>query len=225
MHLLEYFRAIYRDWVALMSGLASIVLAFFASYFGYIIMHAKAALWIAAGLCFVITSYRVWAREHSQITKLAIKNEELKLRLTPTLEVLFGTDKPFVDVREFPENNVTVTYHGIQIHNAGETTAHRVRVEVEGFREPKGIFRKLSFWQPGVHQSELSLDPDEKRGILLFKAEPGEDVRVIHPDVPLETGRHDLIIRVLARDLPARVAKAILEVSDLGTAKLSRNLL
>src|SRR2546430_8585447 len=122
-----------------MSGPASVGLAFSAAYFDYIVKHGRAVLWIAAGLCFVITSYRVWAQEH-------IKNRNLESRLTPTLEVLFGSDEPFVQVRESPEHDATVTYHGIQIHNAGGSTAQRVRVEVEGFREPKGTVRKLFFF-------------------------------------------------------------------------------
>ncbi len=107
MHMREYFRAILKDWVARMSGPASVGLAFSAAYFDYIVKHGRAVLWIAAGLCFVITSYRVWAQEHS-------KNRNLESRLTPTLEVLFGSDEPFVQVRESPKHNATVTYHGIQ---------------------------------------------------------------------------------------------------------------
>jgi len=214
MHLREYFKAILSDWVARMSGPASVALAFSAAYFDYVVKHGRAVLWVAAGVCFVITCYRVWAREFEN-------NEKLELRLTPTLEVLFGSEEPFVQVREASEHPNTVTYLGIQIHNAGGSTAQRVRVEVEGFREPKDIRRKLSFWQPSVHQSGLSLDPDEKRGIMLFKAEAGKDVRVINPDVPLVTGQHNLAIRVLAKDLPARVAKATLEVEEKGVARLT----
>jgi hypothetical protein len=121
----------------------------------------------------------------------------------------------------FPEHHTTITYHGFQIHNTGGSTAHRVRVEVEGFREPNGVFRKLSFFQRTIHQSGVSLDPNEKKGLLPFQAEVGKDVRVINPEVPLVVGSHELTIRVLATDMPAEVARAVLEVSDKGTAKLS----
>ena len=56
---------------------------------------------------------------------------------------------------------------------------------------------------------------------MLFKAELGKDVRIINPDVPLLLGEHDLTIRVLAMDQPARVAKATLEIEEGGLARLT----
>lgn len=139
-----------------MSGPASVILAFSAAYFEYVVKHGRAVMWIAAALCFIVTSYRVWSCEYA-------KNRQLETRLTPILTVLFGTDEPFAQVRESPDDNQTITYYGIQIQNVGNSTAQRVRVEVEGFQEPGGTYRKLSYFQPNIHQPETSLDLKETR--------------------------------------------------------------
>lgn len=63
----KYFAAVWADWVARMSGIASIILAFLAAYFEFIVKHGKAVLWITAALCFIIASYRIWAKEHMAV--------------------------------------------------------------------------------------------------------------------------------------------------------------
>jgi hypothetical protein len=55
--LLEYFHVMSRDWVSLMSGIASVVLA----VLGAILKNPlpRSALWIAAVLCYMLSSFRV----------------------------------------------------------------------------------------------------------------------------------------------------------------------
>ncbi len=38
-----------------MSGAASVILAFSAAYFEFIIRNGKAALWVTAAICFIVT--------------------------------------------------------------------------------------------------------------------------------------------------------------------------
>jgi hypothetical protein len=66
----------------------------------------------------------------------------------------------------------------------------------------------------------MSLDPEETRGIMLFRSQKGKVARVINPDVPLIIGEHSLTIRVLARDLPAQETKALFNVTQDGAATL-----
>src|SRR5207237_9417196 len=101
-----------------MSGIASVSLAFLAAYSQFIVQHAKALLWVASATCFVITSYRVWARERLLV-------EQLKAKLTPTLEVIFGTVPPFIQSHETSRGE-KITHYDIQIRNCGASTANRI---------------------------------------------------------------------------------------------------
>jgi hypothetical protein len=211
-----FLRAVYKDWVALMSGIASIVLGFFATFTEFAIQHARAMLWAAAAACFVVTSYRVWVREREKVQKLNAK-------LTPSLEVEFGSDQPFVQVTEYPQYQTTVTYHGVRIRNTGNSTATRVRIQVEGFEDVNGNFKTIPYWNFGFNKPEVLLDPGETKLLLLFQAHPKEsEVMLAGPynSTVLRPGRHDLLIRVMARDLPAREVRGILEVTSKGSAVL-----
>jgi hypothetical protein len=54
-----------------MSGIASIVLAFWAAYIPPANTQAgRTLLWIAAAACFVISSYRIWSTEHRKLIRL-----------------------------------------------------------------------------------------------------------------------------------------------------------
>lgn len=207
-----YLRAVYKDWVALMSGIASLSLGFLATFTEYAIRHAKAMLWIAAVVCFVITSYRVWAQERKKV-------EELKSKLTPNLEVLFGTDPPFIQSHETSRKE-TITHYGVQIQNSGANTAKRIRVQIEGFRQ-SGNTRSISFFDPSQMRQDVLLDPQEKKGIQFVKAGPdGLAYLIQYATTPLDLGQHDLTIRVLAQDSPAREVKAVLIVEKNGLVEL-----
>ena len=214
MQAFEYIRAVYKDWVALMSGVASLSLGFLATFTEYAIRHAKAMLWVAAAVCFAITSYRVWAQERSKVNKL-------KARLTPTLEVLFGTDPPFIQIHETSRNE-TITHYGIQIRNSGANTAKRIRVQIEGFRQ-SGVMRSISFFDPNRTRQDVLLDPREKKGVQFVETAPDGLAYLIQYSgrTPLDLGRHDLTIRVLAQDTPAREVKAVLSVREKGIVELT----
>lgn len=206
MRAFEYIRAVYKDWVALMSGIASLSLGFLATFTEYAIRHARALLGIAAALCFVITSYRVWAQERRKV-------EGLKSKLKPTLEVLFGTEPPFIQSHKTSRNE-TITHYGVQIQNSGASTAKRIRVQIEGFRGPS-LARSISFFEPSRMRQEVSLDPGEKKGIQFVQtAADGLAYLIQNNSAPLELGTHDLTIRVLAQDIPASEAKAVLAVKE-----------
>jgi hypothetical protein len=68
MFVREYARALWEDWVALMSGVASVVFAVWAAYFPPAdVFAARTLLWVAAVLCFLVSSYRIWANEHRKL--------------------------------------------------------------------------------------------------------------------------------------------------------------
>ncbi len=71
----EYFQAILSDWVALVSGIASLIFTLagtFSSVFtGMKGIHAaKTFFWIAAAVCFFVANFRLWADERAQRKKL-----------------------------------------------------------------------------------------------------------------------------------------------------------
>jgi len=59
----EYLSSLLADWKGLMSGVASIVCAFWAAYDPPTGGKAKALLWLAAGVCLIFASYRIWLTE------------------------------------------------------------------------------------------------------------------------------------------------------------------
>jgi hypothetical protein len=59
----EYLCELLTDWKALMSGIASIVCAFWAAYRPPTGEKAKVLLWLAAGICLILASYRIWLTE------------------------------------------------------------------------------------------------------------------------------------------------------------------
>jgi hypothetical protein len=70
-----------------MSGIASVIVAFFAAYFPPTSVAAgRTTLWVTAVICFAVSSYRVWAKEHikAQIAVEGSKpiDEEVLKKLT-----------------------------------------------------------------------------------------------------------------------------------------------
>jgi hypothetical protein len=53
-----------------MSGGASVAFTFWAILTDPNNVNLKKGLWIISALCFVIASYRVWAREHTEVHRL-----------------------------------------------------------------------------------------------------------------------------------------------------------
>jgi hypothetical protein len=78
MYLRKFFKAVLEDWVTLMSGLASILLAFIAAFVVGDTTTTQKLLVVVSVVCFIISAYRVWASEHK-------KNVELEERINKTL--------------------------------------------------------------------------------------------------------------------------------------------
>ncbi len=62
----KFFIAVWKDWVSLMSGAASIGLAFWSAFGSFNATWTQQTLVGAAILCFVIAGYRIWAKEHER---------------------------------------------------------------------------------------------------------------------------------------------------------------
>jgi hypothetical protein len=117
------------------------------------------------------------------------------------------------------------TYYAVQIKNSGAITVHRIRVEVDGFRGKDGTLNTGYYWQPSFKaESEVSLDPGETKKLGLLHSERDKGLLLVYPrykSITLDSGRHDLTIRVFARDEPALTVRATLEVKPSGEAMLS----
>jgi hypothetical protein len=64
-----------KDWTALMSGIASIALLFWAAIWPPSQDQLRHGLFMVSGLCFVIGSYRIWSREHQRWRDLTGKSQ------------------------------------------------------------------------------------------------------------------------------------------------------
>jgi len=60
----SYLYALVHDGVALMSGIASVILGWWFAYHPPTNDKLKALLWLTTAICFVIASYRVWLKAH-----------------------------------------------------------------------------------------------------------------------------------------------------------------
>jgi hypothetical protein len=74
----RYISGFIRDWVALMSGVASIVLTFIGIHRGSPIPNSY--VWEAAAICFFIASFRVWLAEHRRAEAAIKAGNELQNR-------------------------------------------------------------------------------------------------------------------------------------------------
>jgi hypothetical protein len=63
-HIQLYFITLANDGIGLISGIASVLVGFWAAYFPPTAEKAKVVLWVTVALCFFLASFRVWLREH-----------------------------------------------------------------------------------------------------------------------------------------------------------------
>src|ERR1700682_4470632 len=68
--LAAFFAAVWKDFVALVSGLASVILTFIG-LFGTAV--SPRIVWTAVVACAVLTGYRVWVVEHRERVRLEAK--------------------------------------------------------------------------------------------------------------------------------------------------------
>jgi hypothetical protein len=61
---LAFLRAIWRDWVARMSGVASVILGVLSATLKEV---PTWSFWLAAAICLLIASFRVWRTEHRKV--------------------------------------------------------------------------------------------------------------------------------------------------------------
>jgi hypothetical protein len=67
--LVEFLAAWCKDWIALMSGIVSVGLLFWAPSQS----QSKYGLFIVSVLCFVFGSYRIWAKQYQRVCELTAK--------------------------------------------------------------------------------------------------------------------------------------------------------
>jgi hypothetical protein len=60
MYIGGFFVALFKDWVARMSGIGSVALAFWVTYFPPAPPVSRTLLWLLVFICLLITSYRLW---------------------------------------------------------------------------------------------------------------------------------------------------------------------
>src|SRR3982751_6872206 len=88
-HIERFTSTIWSDWIALLSGIASVVLAFLGELARNSVALGK-SLWVAAAACVIVAAFRAWRKERLRV-------EELERRFQPKLELVFAQDeKPFV---------------------------------------------------------------------------------------------------------------------------------
>jgi hypothetical protein len=70
MYIWAYLRGYVTDWVSGMSGAASVVLTFWATFMVPDSQNLRNGLWMASAVCFLVSSYRVWVKEHLDVKRL-----------------------------------------------------------------------------------------------------------------------------------------------------------
>ncbi len=75
----KYLVSFCADWIALMSGIASLVLTFVGAAVPKV---PSSAVWLLGAGCFLLASYRVWLKEHRALEKA---NEQIRLLQEPKL--------------------------------------------------------------------------------------------------------------------------------------------
>ena len=80
MYLREYATVLRRDWSALVSGSASIVLAVWAALFTPESAAIRKSLWISFAVCLFVASYRTWSAEHAKYLDEEAKNKKPDLK-------------------------------------------------------------------------------------------------------------------------------------------------
>lgn len=163
-----YFAVIIKDWIAIMSGTAGLLLTVLGFY-----LSAKwqPRVFLVVGvLCLLYVSYRAWLAERRQ-------REDLLQRLTPKLE--------FVHIRDVKPYHEEVTQqHGAKIRGL------RVGLRNTGGQEIQKARLVLEGCNPGSSHTvrlEHELQPmGHPRGALTFSIPPHGlvFVEVAHEDVP-----------------------------------------
>ena len=114
-----------KNWIALMSGIASIALLFWAAIWPPSQDQLKHAIFFVSAVCFVFGSYRIWSAEHQRWLDLTGKTREEffadAIAEFTKLERWYGSDectrrgpldrlieKTFVEVRRYAPDHVLV---------------------------------------------------------------------------------------------------------------------
>jgi hypothetical protein len=69
----RFLSAWYEDWTARMSGIASVILLFWATFWPPSQEQAKHGLLALCVICFVVGSYRIWAKQYQRVCDLTGK--------------------------------------------------------------------------------------------------------------------------------------------------------
>jgi len=118
----DFFAALYNDWLTLVSGIASVVLAVWVVLFTPTNEVSRKALWITFALCLFVAAYRLWAREHKALERA---------RIYPDIRGRIDEDSLFIGVTR---SYLNVTYIPIVVtlvnHNLTETAIDRYELTV-----------------------------------------------------------------------------------------------
>lgn len=129
----DYILRIAKDWVALMTGIASLVLAVLGAWRPPS-DNGRTYLFAAAGACFLITSFSVWLKE---------RNERLKLERECGPRILLRIST----IRNAGET--------IEFVNEGDDTALNVELDSEETEDLRPLLSpwRIPFVQAGASQS------------------------------------------------------------------------
>jgi hypothetical protein len=161
MDISGFLSALSESWVALMSGIASVVLAFTGVLYGFVWKKdlPARALWSAALVCFFIASIKVWTIEHTARLSLEKHLQEL------TAPKLFGSIV-FVSVASATDPKDSVVTLLANIKNTGAPSiadSMSVKIRLKNGRE---IRLASVIIPPSV---TLSSDDSEPRSIVLLR--------------------------------------------------------
>jgi hypothetical protein len=125
MHLREYIAALSNDWMALMSGVGSVLLAFWAAFFPpQDFQAARVLLFLCAAACFAVSSYRIWSAEYQR----RLRFEDLYCK--PRVALTFLADQPgFVAPKTIRDKHYRVLR--VRVTNVGGESLHNLRAQLK----------------------------------------------------------------------------------------------
>jgi hypothetical protein len=96
----KFLDALYDDWMALVSGIASVILAVWVVLFSPSSATGRKALWASFVICLFIAAYRIWSKERSRFEELKSRHE--------TQVLVFEIDEALTRIRIHDESPTVV---------------------------------------------------------------------------------------------------------------------
>jgi hypothetical protein len=216
----NYLKALSTDWVALMSSLASLVLTFIP-----LMSDAKRVpdwtYWLAAAICLIVASYRVWLKEHRALIAERAKSEPVLLLEFKHSERTFRESGSYTnpDLDRPSGNYISGRWerYSVRVTNNSAHTISNVNAEITAIEPRPGNLHALPL-RLQVRNHDEHLNPGGEMYFLVAHFDSSTPNRIslsfsdsAYREIP--ASRYLLTIRVTAKDAPSVTKKFSVSVA------------